>query len=74
MEIDHLHVKDNSNLSEPYTIVEKMTTNLVDIIPSFTAYGVSISAEDVASLAPGNMINDNMVTVFLKYLTIVYVS
>ena len=34
---------------------------------SLKAYGIDITAYDISSLAPLKMINDNMVTVLLRY-------
>lgn len=35
---------------------------------SLKAYGIDITAHDISSLAPLKMINDNMVTVLLRYV------
>jgi Ulp1 family protease len=66
---------DSQYIVEPGKIhnVEESTTSLVSDIPSFVAYGVSITDRDVASLAPCELINDNMVTVFLRYNTSMFV-
>lgn len=68
MEIHQPDVNDSLNLSKTKNVVEETitTTSPVSNITSFTAYGVSITAHDIASLAPCEMINDNTVTVFLR--------
>ena len=72
MEIDQPDLIDDSqNHKKPDHVIEETVTTSLDKT-SFKAYGISISAEDIASLTPFEMINDNMVTVFFRYVLLVY--
>ena len=67
IEVDQ-HAEIAEGMQNPTRIDVAEETDTFSAKTSFKAYGMDITAHDISSLAPCEMINDTMVTVLLRFV------